>query len=209
MRGLATGAEDYEKFPKILKKNFVMLNVYCRSVAEEHDPRGPEGPYQFKDRSVPVIVFKKWDGETLAQHLGFGGGTRRLAQWVESALKKNGRVAAPKALKPLNKAFAKGEEHLAKDKPGYAFKEFQKAVTGGADRKKFPDGPPTITEQAKRRIDEILARAEEEIAEAEPIADGHTEDARKAYRKLLKRYGAIPDLKKRLTAALKALPAAE
>ena len=56
MRGLAQGEKGYEKFPELFKKHFVFLNVYCRSVAEEHNARGPEGPYQFKDRSVPVLV---------------------------------------------------------------------------------------------------------------------------------------------------------
>ena len=93
MRGLAAGEKGFEKLSKTLKDNFVFLNVYCTSVAAEHDPRGPDGPYQFKDRSVPVLVFKKWNGETLKQQLGFYSDPRvgrdTLVSMVEQALKKH------------------------------------------------------------------------------------------------------------------------
>ena len=92
MRSLTSGEKGFEKYPRIFAKKIICLNEYTTSVKAEHDPRGPEGPYQFKDRSVPVIVFKRWDGETLVQQLGFGGGAKQFAQFVDRALKKNGPV---------------------------------------------------------------------------------------------------------------------
>ena len=90
MRGLAEGKGD-KKTAKAMKEKFVFLNVYCRSVKEEHEPRGPKGPYQFVDRSVPVCVIKKWDGTTFNQKLGFvadpKAGMRNLESWMVKALK--------------------------------------------------------------------------------------------------------------------------
>ena len=83
------------------RSKFVFLNVYCRSVKEEHDPRGPEGPFRFTDRSVPVVVIKKFDGTSLVHQLGWGGGADRLAQLVDKAVKKNGPVAPPRARSSL------------------------------------------------------------------------------------------------------------
>ena len=194
----------------MLRKNFIFLNVYCTSVADEHDPRGPEGPYQFKDRSVPVLLFKKWNGETINQTLGFSPdpktAKRRLAQLVESALKKHGKVSPPKALKPLIKSYEKGMKYLAKDNPGAAYREFAKAVKGGKDTKKFREGPPDVALNARTRIDEIVVKALEEIEEAGDVDLDGVETVAKAYRKLLQRYSAIPEIKTRIKAALKALP---
>ena len=66
------------KTTKAMREKFVFLNVYCQSVKDEHDPRGPEGPYRFEDTSVPVIVIKKWDGTTLKQQLGWGDGGAKV-----------------------------------------------------------------------------------------------------------------------------------
>ena len=71
MRALAEGKGDFKKYRKLLQEKFICVNVYCKAVKDEHEPRGPEGPYQFKDRSVPVLLFKRWNGETLIQQLGF------------------------------------------------------------------------------------------------------------------------------------------
>ena len=109
MRGLAGGEKGYERFPRLLAKSFVFLNVYCHSVKEEHDPRGPEGPYRFQDKSVPVLLIKRWNGETIIQQLGFNPqpepAKRTLARLVERALKKHGPVLPPKALRPLMKGY--------------------------------------------------------------------------------------------------------
>ena len=96
MRVLCEGKRDYKKYRKLLPEKFIFLNVYCKSVKDEHEPRGPEGPYQFKEKSVPVLVIKRWSGETLVNQSGFTpnvkNGTRRLASFIDKALKKNGPV---------------------------------------------------------------------------------------------------------------------
>ena len=198
MRGLASGAEGFEAFPKHLKKNFVLVNYYCTSVAEEHDPRGPEGPYQFQDRSVPLFVIKDWEGKTLVQQLGFpsSGGTKAVSRWIEKAMKANGPVVPPKNLKPLIKAMKAAEKHLGKKRPGNAWKELVKVVKGGADMRKFPEGPPTIAVEAQAKIDAILEEAtaaiEAALEEEDPAA------CLKALRALRSPYGAIPAVKERL-----------
>lgn len=196
-----------------MRERFVFLNVYTKSVKEEHDPRGPEGPYQFKDRSVPVIVVKKWDGETLNQTLGFvrdeKQGMRRLASILEKAAKDNGPVQAPKQLKPLLKMMAKAEAHLAKDRPGQAHKELAKIVKAGADTKAFPNGVPTVAEKAAAQVAAILEKAEEEIEAAADLVEEDAEQGLKAYRKLIKRYAQIPAMKKRLQTKVKALTEAK
>jgi len=100
VRGLAAGEKDYEAYKKIFQTKFVFLNEYTTSVAAEEEPRGPEGPYRFQDRSVPVLVLKRWSGETLAQQLGFQPNPeqakRALAQIVDKALKDHGPVVPPK-----------------------------------------------------------------------------------------------------------------
>ena len=101
VRGLAAGEKGYEKYKKLFQTKFIFLNEYCTSVKAEHDPRGPEGPYRFQDRSVPVLLFKRWDGKTLIQQLGFQPNPeqakKRLASFVDKALKENGPVVPPKA----------------------------------------------------------------------------------------------------------------
>ena len=75
------------------------MKVYCTSVKSEHDPRGPEGPFQFQDRSVPVYLLKKWDGETMteaAAGLSFPNGVNASADgrtlYVASTLGRELRV---------------------------------------------------------------------------------------------------------------------
>ncbi len=207
MRGLASGDEDYEKFPKLLQERFICVNVYCRSQAEEHKPRGPDGPYQFNDRSVPLFVIKRWDGETLQHHLGFAsqGGQRQLASWIEKAVKENGAITPPKALKPLIKALDKARAQLEKDRPGAAYKDLLKVVAGGANKKAFPEGPPTVAKEAQALLDEMLETANEAIDEAVDQAEIDREDAVKTLKALARRWNSVKPLKTKIAAALKKL----
>lgn len=184
-----------------------MVNFYTTSVADEHDPRGPDGPYQFKDRSVPLFIIKKWDGETLIHQLGFArqGGDRQLAAWVEKAVKENGPISPPKALRPLMKAMDKARAHLAKERPGPAWKELVKVVEGGSEKKHFPDGPPTVAVEAQQKIDAILEAANDALEEALMDAEDDPATTEKALRGLLRTYSQIPDLKKTLNDHLKKL----
>ena len=203
MRSLATGEKDYEKYPKLFKKNFVCLNEYTTSVAAEHDPRGPEGPYRFVDRSVPVIVFKRWDGETLVQQLGFGGGPNAFARLVDRALKKNGPVAPPKALRPLLKAHKKGLEHLAKGRVAPAIRELQKAVAGGQNKKKFEAMPPVALaaeEELKKLKEQALDLLDQARARTDP------KEARKELNRLRREYGRLDGIDDAIKEVLLALP---
>ena len=203
VRGLAEGKGDFAEYRKVLTEKFVLLNVYCKSVAEEHDPRGPDGPYQFKDRSVPVLVIKKWNGETLLQQLGFGGkgeqAMKRVSNWIDRASKDNGRIVPPKHIKPLAKAYQKALEHLEKGKPGTAWKELAKAVKGGEDAKLFPDGPPGVAREAKAKMDEILEGADDVVAQALELP---TTKAKIALKKVLRQYKGVPGVKEKVDEAL-------
>lgn len=174
MRGLAEGQKDYEAYKKILQTSFVFLNEYTTSVAAEEEPRGPEGPYRFQDRSVPVLVLKRWSGETLVQQLGFQPNPeqakRALAQIVDKALKDHGPVVPPKALRPLLKSFDAGKAHLSKKRVAAAIREFKNVERLGADTKKFPEPPDVAT----RASDELAKLSEEGlglVAEAKSQAD--------------------------------------
>lgn len=208
MRGLLADDPEYKKLAKKMKESFVFLNVYCQSVEDEHKPRGPEGPYQFNDKSVPVLVLKKWDGETIVQNLGFYAdpkvGKPQLERHVEKALKENGPIVPPKTLRPLMKDFAAGEKSLEKARVGSAWKAFAKVVKAGKDGKKFPDGPPDIAKRAQKHLDAILKQADEAIAAVDDLDDDA--DRKKGYRKLLRTYNGVPEIKKRLRTAIKALP---
>jgi hypothetical protein len=181
-----------------------MVNYWCTSVQAEHDPRGPDGPYQFKDRSVPLFIIKKWDGEELIHQLGFpsSGGDKAVARWVEKAVKDNGPVTPPKALKPLLKGMLKANDLIAKEKHGDAWKELTKVVKLGEDERKFPDGLPTVAKEAQVLVAKILEDANEAIE----AALGHEDAAAclKALRKLASTYRNVPDLKKRIGDEIKA-----
>ena len=181
-----------------------MVNYWCTSVQAEHDARGPEGPYQFKDRSVPLFIIKKWDGEELIHQLGFpsSGGDKAVARWVEKAVKENGPINPPKALKPLIKGLKKASDLIAKSKPGDAWKELSKVVKLGADERKFPEGPPRMAVEAKALIDTIIGDANTAIEEA--LAQEDASACLKALRKLASKYRSVPDLKKRVSAEIKA-----
>ncbi|MHC4953597.1 MAG: hypothetical protein ACYTGZ_06885 [Planctomycetota bacterium] len=203
MRVLAEGKGDYKKYKKLLQEKFICLNVYCKSVADEHNPRGPEGPYQFKYKSVPVLLFKRWNGETLVDQFGFTPnveqGTKRLANFIDRALKKNGPVSPPKALRPLLKGYAKAEQHLAKKLISPAVRELQKVVKGGANKKKFPE-TPDVAVKAQAKLDELLkdaAAALEKAGQLEPDV------RKKELNRIGREYGGLGDIKKRVKAALK------
>ncbi len=208
VRSLADGGKEFPKMPKLMKEKFVFLNVYCRSVADEHKPRGPEGPYQFNDKSVPVVVIKKWDGETLHQKLGFSSdqdaGNRDLKRALDQALKKNGPITAPKALRPLIKKIATADKHLKSKRPSHAFKELQKVIDAGNDKKKFPKGPPTLAKKAAAKQEAIVKQGEEEIAKAEALATENPKKSAGTLKKLLRLYRGIPKLKALLDAKIEA-----
>ena len=210
VRGLASGEKGFESLQKKLKKSVVFLNVYTRSVAEEHDPRGPDGPYQFKDRSVPVYVIKKWSGETFTQSLGFSSdqkaGNRGVAKALEDALKKNGPITAPKAMRPLLKAFARGEKNLGKKQPGWAWSEFNKVVELGNNSKKFPGGPPALVAQAQAVMMTIEASARGQLDLIQLSSDDNPKKAKAALTKLKRLYGRIPDISREIKDAIASLP---
>lgn len=214
VRALAAGqaqnnqTEDkkLKKFAKDLTKKFVFLNVYCRSVKEEHDPRGPDGPYQFVDKSVPVVVIKRWDGKTFKQQLGWNAswGVDGLVKMLEKAAKENGPIAPPKALRPLLKAMAKAEKHLAADRTAPAIRELNRIVDHGANKKKFPDGPPEIAGDAAKRL-EALAQTAQKAFEAARTTETDPAALEKAYRKLLATYRGLDAVEKTIRDALRAL----
>ncbi|MCA9322912.1 MAG: hypothetical protein KDB53_19380 [Planctomycetes bacterium] len=207
MRGLASGEEDFKEFKKLFSENFVFLNVYCKSVAEEHEPRGPEGPFRFVDRSVPVLVIKSFTGDTVVQNLGFipdpESAKTRLSQIVKKALKDHGKVTPPKVLRPLLKAMDKARAHCDRGKFAAAWCDYDKVVTLGQDPRKFPDGPPTLAVQAAERAGEILGKAKAAVQEAVQAGEADPSRAKAALRAALRDWGAIPEIKEDLVARLR------
>lgn len=209
MRGLASGEKGYEKYKKIFAESFVFLNEYTTSVQAEHDPRGPEGPYRFQDRSVPVLVFKRWNGETIVQQLGFQPdpeqAKRSLAQIVDRVLKKHGPVVAPKKLRPLLKSWDKAQGYLEKKRLTPAIRELEKIVKAGGDEKKFPE-PPLVLEQAREALARIGKDADAALASARELAATDPDAARKALRDAGRDYGALEGFKEKVKAALEEIP---
>lgn len=209
MRGLAAGEEGYEKYRKIFQEKFVFLNEYTTSVQAEHEPRGPEGPYRFHDRSVPVLVLKRWDGRTLVQQLGFvsdpAQGRRQLAAWVDKALKENGPVLPPKQLRPLLKSMEKARGHLEKGLVAAAVRELETVVKAGADGKRFPETPEVAVEAAEllKRLGEYARRA---IEEAAGRAAADPEEARRELKRIVREYGRLEGIEEAVAKALEALP---
>lgn len=197
MRALLTDKKKLKKTAQDLREKFVFLNVYCRSVKDEHDPRGPEGPYRFQDRSVPVVVIKKFDGTTLKQQLGWGGSARQLAQIVDKAVKDNGPVAPPRALRPLLKSWEKAQKSLGRKRIRDAVRELQKVVNGGRDKKRFKDGMP-----------DVAVRAQEELKKLKAQGLARVEDAKASKKDLIRlrsQYGGIPEICDRVKELLKKL----
>ncbi len=201
MRGLAAGEKDYESYRKILQTKFVFLNEYTTSVAAEEAPRGPEGPYRFQDRSVPVLLLKRWNGETLVQQLGFQPDAeqakRALAQIIDKALKDHGPVVPPKALRPLLKSQDAGIAHLAKKRVAAAIREFRNVERLGADTKRFPE-PPDVAAQATGELAKLSEEGLKLVAEAKTQAD---------VKEVLREYGELPAVAEKAKEALAALPA--
>ena len=198
-----------KKTAKAMREKFVFLNVYCRSVEDERDPRGPEGPYRFKDRSVPVIVIKKWDGTTLKQQLGWGdGGAKGLGRMIDKAVKDNGPVAPPKALRPLLKSYAKAKQALEKKQTRNAIRELQKVVKAAQNKKKFKDGMPDIAIKAEADLEELKRKALDELQQIESKLEEQDQDAKhgkRALNRLMSRYGGILAVKTRIRAVQKKL----
>lgn len=210
MRALLADQKKLKTTAKALREKFVFLNVYCKSVKDEHDPRGPEGPYQFKDRSVPVVVIKKFDGTTLKQQLGWGGGAKQLAQIVDKAVKDNGPVAPPKALRPLLKSYEKAHKALDRKQLRNAIRELQKVVTGGQDQKKFKDGTPDIAIKAQQELDKLKEQGLSQLgAIRKKIQDGDQDvvASKKALRRLRSEYGGITEIRDQVKELLKKLDA--
>ncbi len=206
---LTTESKDKKiaRYTKLLKSKFIFLNVYCRNVKEEHDPRGPDGPYQFIDRSVPVLVLKRWDGKTLVQQLGFVADKKRgvgmLQSYIDKALKENGPVVPPKALRPLLKSWTKATEHFAKKRLSSAIPELQKIMKAVGDRKKFPEMPDVGT-KAATKLAELKATATELIATANKIED--PKQRRITLGKIQRDYGRIKEVRIAVRKALAAIP---
>lgn len=203
MRGLAAGEKGYEAYKKILQTKFVFLNEYTTSVKAEEDPRGPEGPYRFQDQSVPVLVLKRWNGETLVQQLGFQPNPeqakRALAQIIDKALKDHGPVVPPKALRPLVKSFEVGKAHLEKKRVASAIREFRNVEKLGADTKKFPETPDVAmqaTEELAKLSEEGLKLVEEAKA---------AEDPAKGLKAILREYGDLAAVAEKAMEALAAM----
>ena len=208
MRDLAAGSDKkLKKISKQFREKFIFLNVFTRSVKEEHDPRGPDGPYQFVDRSVPVVVIKKWDGKTLKQQLGWASsaGAKGLSRIVSKAIKDNGPVAPPKALRPLLKSMTKAKAALGKKRTRSAIRDLKKIVKLGDDKKKFKDGAPSVAQEAAKLLDELLTEANKEMERLADLATSDPKAASTGYIKLLNNYGELGDLKKRIKAARAAL----
>ncbi len=205
MRDLLKDKKKLKKTARDLQKKFIFLNAYCRSVADEHKPRGPKGPYQFTDRSVPVLVIKQWDGKTLKQQLGWGGAARRLAGIVDKAVKKNGPVAPPKALRPLLKAYEKAQDALKKKRIRPAIKELVRVAKAAVDKKKFKDGIPAVGLAARKALAGLEAKAEQALADIQKRLAGDVAAARKALNRLLANYGGIESVKKKIKKAVAAL----
>lgn len=210
MRGLAAGDKGYEKYPKLLRDNFICVNVFTTSVEEETQPRGPKGAFQFTDKSVPVLVIKKWDGTTISQDLGFVTnediGKKSLAKSLDAAMDKNGPVMPPKLLAPLVRSYDAGVSALKKQKTADAIKSFQEVVKCGDVRKAFPDGPPHVAVDAAERLKEIEKEGEEALDTAKEAASTDAKAAAEAYKKLQAAYKGLSGLEKKIKAAQDALP---
>jgi hypothetical protein len=202
VRGLASGEKGYEPYKKIFQTKFVFLNEYTTSVKAEEDPRGPEGPYRFQDKSVPVLVLKRWNGETLVQQLGFyadpAQAKRALAQIIDKALKDHGPVVPPKALRPLLKSFDAGMAHLEKKRVAAAIREFSNVGKLAGDKKKFPE-PPTVATEAEEQLAKLTEEGLKLVEEAKAA-----DDPAKAIKEILREYGALPAVAEK---AKEALPA--
>ena len=179
----------------------MFLNEYTTSVAAEEEPRGPEGPYRFQDRSVPVLVLKRWSGETLVQQLGFQPNPeqakRALAQIVDKALKDHGPVVPPKALRPLTKSFDAGKAHLSKKRVAAAIREFRNVERLGADTKKFPE-PPDVAARASEELAKLSEEGLGLVAEAKSQAD---------LKAILREYGELQAVAEKANEAAATLPA--
>lgn len=198
MRALLADQKKLKKTAKDLRDKFVFLNVYCKSVKDEHDPRGPEGPYRFQDRSVPVVVIKKFDGTTLKQQLGWGGDARQLAQIVDKAVKDNGPVAPPKALRPLLRSWQKAQKALERKQVRNAVRELRELVSAGQDPNKFGDGMPDVAVRAQEELDKLRAQGLEQAAALGAEIEGGKQDVtavRKALIRLRWDYGGIPEVR--------------
>jgi hypothetical protein len=208
VRALLDEKKELKKTARDLREKFVFLNVYCQSVKDEHEPRGPEGPYQFKDRSVPVVVIKKFDGTTLKQQLGWGGGARQLAQIVDRAVKDNGPVAPPKALRPLLKSYEKAQKALERKQIRNAVRELQKVVKDGQNQQKFKDGMPDVALKAQEELDKLRKQGLSDLeAIRAKVKDGGQDAAatKKALNRLRREYGLIDEIRDQIKELLKTL----
>ena len=140
--------------------------------------------------------------------LGWGGGATQLAQIVDKAVKDNGPVAPPKAMRPLLKSYQKAQKALAKKRPETAIRALQKVVKGGQNQKKFKDGMPDIAVKAQAELDKLRAQGLQALeAVRAKIAAGDQEAlaSKKALNRLMRQYGGIGEIKAQVKATLREL----
>ena len=200
-----------DKDEKFFRENFIFLNHYCTSVASEHKPRGPKGPYQFTDKTVPCTVIKRWDGKTLIQKRGFfvndkGRKTRTelLKGWLKVAKKGRGKFVETdkEKIKPLLTSYDKAMK-LVKDKPVEAYNEFESLVKKGNDKEEFKAGVPHVAKVAREMKKNIIADAKEKVEKAALYKDEGEE-----LKKLKKKYEGIDEITDLLDETIKNPPKA-
>ena len=170
MKASIQGLKDDAEFADTLASSFIVFNVYCKSVKDEHGKRGPEGPYQFEGDGAPMVVVKRWDGHEFYNNVGWvtdaKAGTDRLRGVAQDALNKNGEVVpvdTKAATKLLSKFDAAAE--LAEAKPGKGYEEFAEiaeALKEEKDRKK--KSALKDVKKAYKGVEAIEKKVEEQLA---------------------------------------------
>lgn len=201
---VAAGKDDFAPMRDHLKSKFVCLNVHVGSEPDETAPRGPEGPYRFQEKSVPVLVIKRWDGKTLVSQCGFTtdgeAGAESVAGMIEEAVEANGPIIEPKRLLALERSWEKVEKELEKQRFGQAYEQLAKIVAAGADREAFPAGSPEPSVRAEEKRKELKAELAAKLAEIEKIAQRDATEAKVELQRLLRSYRASKELREMIEA---------
>ena len=124
---------------------------------------------------------------------------------IDKAVKDNGPVAPPKALRPLLKSYAKAKQALQKKQTRNAIRELQKVVKAAQNKKKFKDGLPDVAVKAEADLEELKRKALDELQQIEAKLGKDAEQGKRALNRLMSRYGAILAVKTRIRAAQKKL----
>ncbi len=144
----------YAKYRRVLQDKFVCLCDFTKSTADEVGKRGPKGPYQIENKSVPVLVLKKWNGDELAIKYGFPTDKETapalLATLIEQALDANGPIARPtkKDLKD-NPKEGKDEEEDKEKGDKDKDKKGKKDKAGDKDKDKKEEEKKTDDDEEK------------------------------------------------------------